>query len=292
MKRLHIFTLVFGADYVSHWRRAGAASLLWPRNLAALNTVEVLWDIYTSAESEAEIRAAAEVLPLGDTDKLEITVVPPNKDAALVPAIEKAWKAKAYFMPAPPDLIWGDGSVGSLLKLMPFAYGRCLAVPHVRVARDKFMAGFNGDPISNPQLVSKAFGALHESFAGARVPAEKHNTTSTGTVWTELDRDLYAAGFFLPTIHMMQPTEADVKWFKSTPGPDHWDHRWPAALVGTDRHRIVASSDAAFMVELTADDELHPPRGAIVKGKWDEYGGKLAHHIANRNTVCVFRGEP
>lgn len=289
MKRLHIFTLVYGGKFISYWRRAGAVSLLWPRNLAALNTVDVLWDIYTMQDFYREVKEAADSLPVGDTDKVEITILKQGKDNALVLALDKACRAGAYFMPAPPDLIWGDGSVGALLRLMPFAYGRCLAVPHVRVAAKKFMADFTGDPLTNAQLVKKSFGALHEAFAGSKVPADKHNTGSTGTVWTELAPDLYAAGFFLPTIHMMQPTPDDVKWFQVTSGTDHWDHRWPAGLVGTDRHRIIGSSEAAFMAELTEDDELHPPRHDMHKGKWDEYGGKLAHHVANRNTVSIFR---
>jgi hypothetical protein len=291
MQKLHIFTLVFGGAYVSYWKRAGAASLLWPRNLAALNSVEVLWDIYTHQGSELEVREAAGFLPIGDTDKVDITIVPPEKDAALRPALEKAWKAHAYFMPAPPDLIWGDGSIASLLKLMPFAYGRCLAVPHVRVAAGRFMDGFTGEPMTNAQLVKRSFSTLHESFVGAEVPSLTQNTHTTGVVWTRLAENLYAAGFFLPTIHMMQPTEDDVKWFKGTPGPDHWDHRWPAVLVGTDRHRIIASSDAAFMAELTEDESVHPRRHPTEKGKWDQYAGKLAHHVQNRNTVVIMRGE-
>lgn len=288
MKRLHVFTHVFGVETIDFWKRAGAASLLWPKNQAALNSVDVLWDVYTSAASEEVVRAAVAQLPL----KAEVTVLPVEKDVALRPALHKALSAQAYFMPAPPDLIWGDGSVGNLLALMPFAYGRCMAVPHVRVARDKFMAAFTGEPLTNAQLVGKAFAALHEAFAGSEVPAVTSNTHTTGTVWRALSDNLYAAGFFLPTIHMMQPTEADVSWFLRTKGPDHWDHRFPQTLVGTDRQRIIGSSDAAFMVELTADDEVHPARAPLVKGKWDEYNGQLPHHVANRGTVSIFRGEP
>lgn len=249
--------------------------------------MDVLWDVYCGASSREEVAAIAEALPF----KHEVTAMDVEKDAPLRAALEKAHKAQAYFMPAPPDLIWGDGSVETLLKLVRFAYGRCIAVPHVRVAERKFMEGFTGEPLSNAQLVKKAFASLHEAFAGSEGPADKQNTGTTGTVWTRLGDGLYAAGFFLPTIHMMQPTAEDVKWFKTTPGSDHWDHRWPASLVGTDRHRIVGSSDAAFMAELTPDDRLHPLRHATVKGKWDEYTGTLPHHIANRNTVAVFREE-
>lgn len=293
MKRLHIYTHVFNGEYASQWKRAGAVSLLWPRNIAALNTVDVLWDIYTTETAAYDVREFASTLPVGDTDRLNVTIEPPQrKDSSLPMALEKAWKASAYFMPAPPDIIWGDGSVGALLKLMPFAYARCLAVPHIRVAEKAFMAGFTGEPLTNAQLVHKAFSALHEAFRGSEVPSHKQNTGSTGTVWTQLADGLYAAGFFLPTVHMMQPTEDDVKWFKTTQGQDHWDHRWPSALVGTDRHRMIASSDVAFMAELTPDDKLHPPRHPTLKGKWDDYDGKMAHHIANRNTVCTFRAEP
>lgn len=289
MKKLHIFTLVSGGVYVSHWKRAGAVSLMWPRNQAALRSMDVFWDIYTDHESSGEVSAFASTLPFAH----QITVTKFERDdAQFRVALEKAFNARAYFMPAPPDLIWGDGSIAALFKLMPFAYGRCLAVPHVRVAAGRFMNAFTGEPLSNAQLVTKAFAALHEAFQGSEVPSEKSNVGTTGTVWTRLAQDLYAAGFFLPTIHIMQPTEEDVKWFKTTPGRDHWDHRFPASLVGTDRHRLIGSSDAAFMAELTADDEVHPPRHPTIKGKWDEYSGTLAHHIQNRNTVAIFRGEP
>lgn len=288
MKQLHIFTLVSGARYVSYWRRAGAVSLLWPRNLSALQGVRVFWDIYTDHESEGEVAQFASALPFAH----EITVSKFERDdAQLRLALGKAFKAQAYFMPAPPDLIWGDGSVGALLNLMRFAYGRCLAVPHVRVAAKKFMDRFTGEALTNAQLVKVTFEALHEAFAGSEGPADRQNTGTTGTVWTRLSPGLYAAGFFLPTIHLMQPTAEDVKWFAGNKGPDHWDHRWPASLVGTDRHRVVGSSDAAFMAELTEDDALHPPRHPTTKGKWDEYGGTLAHHVHNRNTVAVFREE-
>lgn len=287
MKRLHIFTHVFNGGYLSQWRRAGAVSLLWPKNLEALYSVDVLWDIYTGAGIAKEVREFAASLPF----KTEITQVNGIKDSSFRVALEKALQANAYFMPAPPDLIWGNGSINTLLKLMPFAYARCLAVPHVRVAERKFMAEFDGSPLSNAQLVKKAFNALHEAFAGSRVPSDKSNTGTTGTVWTELTDGLYAAGFFLPTIHLMQPTADDVEWFRRNPGSDHWDHRFPTSLVGTDRHRIIGSSDAAFMAELTPDEGAHPQRCPLQKGKWDEYNGKMPHHIQNRNTVSIFRAE-
>lgn len=288
MKKLHIYTHVFGGHWLAQWRRAGAASLNWPLNLAALNSMDVLWDIYTSTASFEEVKEAAAGLPF----QTEVTAIDLEKDASLRPALKKALRAQAYFMPSPPDMIWGDGSVGALLKLMPFAYGRCLAVPHVRVAEKKFMESFTGEPLSNAQLVAKAFAALHESFLGAEVPSQTSNCFNTGVVWTEIGTNLYGAAFFLPTIHMMQPTEEDVSWFMNNKGSGHWDHRWPATLVGSDRQRLIASSDIAFMAELTPDDGVHPVRGHTIKGKWDAYAGHLDHHLANRGTVCVFRGEP
>lgn len=286
LKKLHIFTHVFGGEPADYWMRAGAASLLWPKNLAALKSVDVLWDIYTSTASYDEIKALAAKLPFAT----EVTVIDDEKDASLRPALHKALRAKAYFMPSPPDIIWGDGSVGNLLKLMPFAYGRCLAVPHVRVAQEKFLETFTGEPLSNAQLVKKSFESLHEAFAGSKVPSDSSNTHTTGTVWCELDDDLYAAGFFLPTIHLMQPTEEDVSWFIKTQGPGHWDHRFPATLVGKDRQRNIGSSDCAFMAELTPDELVHPRKSPVIRGKWDEYSGPLAHHYANRVAVSIFRG--
>jgi len=292
MKKLHIFTHVSGALHIDRWKRAGAVSLLWPKNVNALGKYDVLWDIYTDKKSFTEVSEFAEALPF----RKEVTedVFSEDRsggDKAFRLSLAKAYAQEAYFMPAPVDIIWGDGSVNTLARMMDLGHCRCVAAPHVRVSEAKFMAGFNGSPLSNGQLVTKAFANLHECFAGSEVPADKANCFHSATAWTRLEEGLYAASFAIPTIHMMQPNKDDLAWYGKNPGTDHWDHRFPTSLVGTDRHRVIGSSDACFMAELTEDSRQAPSRGVVHKRQWDEYSGKLPHHIQNRNTVAVFRAE-
>ena len=86
-----------------------------------------------------------------------------------------------------------------------------------------------------------------------------------------------------------QPTETDAKWFRDMNKFGSYDHSFPRRLVDEQRQRVIGSSDAAFVVELTPPRSNAPRLQPTDPSAPDRFNAAEAHHLANRNLVAIWR---
>ena len=280
--RVRLSTLVFGEKFLALFRKS-VRSLNWPKNKAALEGA--VWSIHTDLEEEA--RKIVE--PLGI--EVEINPVPAGGVGvkllkSLILDLEKCLGGDAL-LTAQPDTIFGDGTIKTLVELGGEGMN-AISVSHPRVVADTFPE--LTEPTSNAQLVKLAFDHLHQGWKLANMSGDENNCFKGGVAWREIDQDLYAVTVRIPTTYFVRPRSSDVEFLK-TCKEGGWDHVWPAHLVEQQRHRLIGSSDAAFMVELT---DLNR-RGALTRSaridEPDAYKFNLDHHRTNRNSLVIWRAE-
>ena len=286
---MRLFTLVWGEPYSTWFEHACVASLLWRRNREALKQYACEWNIYTKEQDIPRLRAIAEraEIPL----QFHPFAMKNSSGETLQPCLFDHMRnclldGSAMFI-APPDTVFGDGTVAAICAFGAL-HGTCVAVPHVRVnagawhATDKLW--------SNPELVSFAFANLHPTWRDANADLANTNSLLGGVSWRALASGLYAVQHRLPTCYLANVDASDVEWFSRQWETGTWDHTWPAKMVKEQRQRVIAGSDAAFIIELTRENENIPklePADATIP---DRYWRDLEHHYVNRNVVAVFRG--
>lgn len=280
---IRVCTFVYGRHL--ELLKRSLASLDWPQNKKALE--RATWSIYTTKEDEASVREI-----LGDR-RVEVTLIRASIDIGqqlskcLLSELAACYQRRAAMLLAPPDTIFGDGTIQNLVSLGEDG-NNAIAAPHPRVVLETFPD--LKEPASNAQLVSLAFEHMHEVWQLSNTRLVKNNVYGSGTAWREISPNLYAVTMRIPTPYFIRPLARDVETLEAA-GSGGWDHKWPQSLIREQRHRIVGSSDGAFMVELSP---LNLPQGKTRDINWDEpdeYSGKLLHHQINRNTVTIWRAE-
>lgn len=276
---VRVFTFVYG-KHLDLWRRT-ITCLGWPKNKEALK--DAVWSVYTD-----DIDAAKRVVPDAEVTKIKISSdIGKQLSDCLIRELKACYQRRASMLLAPPDTIFGDGTIQNLITLGSES-SAAISVPHPRVVLETFPE--LDDPLSNAQLVTLAFQHMHEVWKLSDVRLEKNNAYSSGTAWRELVPGMYAVTMRIPTPYFIRPIARDIEPLENS-GSGGWDHRWPQSLVKEGRHRLVGSSDAAFMVELTP---LNIPQGKLYdrnKDEPDHYSGLLQHHLVNRNTVAIWRAD-
>ena len=280
--RVRLSTLVFGDKFLALFSKS-VRSISWPKNKAALK--DAVWSIHTDREEKA--RKIVEPLGL----EVEINPVPTGSIglkllSSLILDMEKCLGGDAL-LTAQPDTIFGEGTIKTLVDV-----GRegqnAISVSHPRVVSETFPD--LAEPTSNAKLVGLAFDHLHPGWKAADMRSDENNCFKGGVAWRKLDQDLYAVTVRIPTTYFVRPRSSDVDFLKKC-REGGWDHVWPTKLVEEQRHRLIGSSDAAFMVELT---ELKRngalPRAARIDEP-DAYKFNLEHHRTNRNSLVIWRAE-
>ena len=284
--RVRLSTLVFGRTYLEHFKRS-VKSLTWPKNRKALEGA--VWSVHTDLPE----KVLGILEPLGFETEIH-PAQPVNSHAAvgmlllktLVTDLEKCVGGDAL-LTAQPDTIFGEGTIKTLVEIGSEGMN-AIAVSHPRVKVETFPV--LTEPTSNARLVRLAFEHLHEGWQACNLKADENNCFMGGVGWREIDQDLYAISVRIPTTYFVRPRGSDIDFLK-TCKHGGWDHVWPAHLVEQQRHRLIGSSDAAFMVELT---DLNR-RGALTRSaridELDAYKFNLDHHRTNRNSLVIWRAE-
>lgn len=288
--KMRLFSLCWGEPYTTWLEQALLRSLLWPKNHEAISRHATEWNIYTRDNDRERIRSIAERLrvpvqfhPFAMNNSSGETLQP----ALLDHARNCQQTGQAMFI-APPDTIFGDGTIEAICALGERP-GICVAVPHVRV-NSGCLGALPDRPLSNPELVDFSWENLHKTWADANATLANTNSILGGVSWRELRKGLYAVTHRLPTCYLANVDASDVEWFARQFETGTWDHTWPAILVKSQRHRVIASSDAAYMVELTQAHENNPPLYPADPNEPDKFFRDLEHHYVNRNVVAIFRG--
>lgn len=274
---VRLCTYVFGG-HVERLKQT-VKSLCWPENRKALEGA--VWRIYTNDPIQ-EV-----VAPLG----VDVEFCPPPREGgtgermqrALVTEMEICASYGASLLTIQPDTVFGEGTIGALIKLGA-GTKNAIAVPHPRVNLNFRVDNW---PLSNARLVKMAFENMHPLWKEGNMDAKKNNVYKTGAGWREIRKDLYAVSVRIPTPYFVTPIREDITFLKEQ-GAGAWDHKWPARLIEHQRHRVVGSSDAAFMVELT---EERPAAVTDRSREPDDYRGNNLNHSVNRNTLCIWRAE-
>ena len=286
MKKVRIFTPCWGILHAARLQRALVRSLAWPQNAAALKDNVVEWRIFTRQVDAARIKDI--LAPLGFP--ITITVIDVNKQPC--PLIDAARSVLrdcrddgSMFMTAFPDIVFGDGSIRTMMELAQQEES-CVIAPHIRVTPN-FMPAMT-DPMFGPSLVTTALAHAHSTWTEACSKRRVSNTFYGGVSWEQIG-DLYYVRHSLPNPWIANITASDIEWFDKEPQWGTYDHNWPAKIMDEGRAVIVGSSDAAFIVEVTDQLKNNANLVSLDPQDPDKFYRKEPHHKDLRSYVTVFR---
>jgi len=194
----------------------------------------------------------------------------------------------AQFLTAPPDTIFGNGSIANMRE-MARARDTVVFVPHVRVCPQ--ISTELSTSLSNAQLVGAAWRHLHKTWSEAQDGLLQINSFIGGVSWNHLRDGLYSVSHRLPTPYLINFTPEDLVFFKNQIHFGCIDHEWPSELIPEERMRVVGSSDAAFMVEITEPDQNVPPLEYYRHDSPDHFWRQRPHNKINRMFRSILRAE-
>ena len=296
-KPLRVFTTVWGQKYIDWFERFCLRSLKFKKNKAALENAT--WCFLTQAEDQERLQKLIVASGIKIKD-LEFVIFGPefkqNPHSAgafinqgLLLEIGKNITYNTQMFLAPPDTIFGDGSISSMREMARQRDSVIFAV-HARGLPE--IESCIEDNMTNAQLVTAAFKNLHKTWSEAEDGREKVNSYVGGVSWKWIADNTYAVTHRLPTPYLINWTPEDIVFFKNQ---IHWgviDHAWPHdCLVHTERIRTCGSSDAAFMVEITPADKNIPPLAPYHHDEPDLFWKNLKHNQVNRMFSVILRGE-
>lgn len=296
VRPLRLFSIVFNEQYIDWFDRACVPSLSWPSNSHALRRA-VAWDVWTTTEDAERVRQIAE--RVGVQVEIHAELEPAsweNKEPlklqltrALTAQIERAAAERSAFLWIAPDSVFGDGSIRSILELGA-PPDVCVALAPMRVQAAGFIEAMGPRRLLNDDLVSLAFKFAHRSFVEAEATLPMTNSFDSGVSWRTLRPGrLYAVTHRKHSAYLMQPTARDAESFRGMKKFGAYDHSFPRRLIEEQRQRVIGSSDAAFVVELTPELAHVPPLYAMDPDEPDRFNQNMPHHAANRNVVAIWR---
>ena len=297
--KLRIFTIVYGDQYLDWFKRALCRSLSWPLNREALQGAK--WTIFGQVEhgQQRVYEAASKVIPFSDIEMEEVIMHSPGQPnllACMVRVLRKCLDDKCPMLTAPPDTIFSDGSIPTLLE-----FGKqkdtCVAVPHPRVKPD-IMGWLNETPPANDALVTMALEQFaHDAWTAADPSLALSACHVGGILQRKISPGLWALQHRLPTIYLSNFTDDDRRYFAQTYMGQPiqygcWDHEWPGEMViPKERQRLLGSSDLAFICEVTNPWSNTPPITMTNPVEPDSFHRSELHNKINRCYVSVFRGQ-
>lgn len=312
MPNFYIFSMCWGNYHVGLFKKAVFRSLNWPKNQAALNGKT--WRVFTKREHFKEFEDIfkgsvfnLELVEVGELMKVAgVGLVKTTQCDAGVLLLNGLRDQMSFCLQsgqklllAPPDTIFGDGSVNSMLQMGKDPY-TCVFVAHPRVLPEimetiEYKAATEG-ALSNAQLVGLALKHPHESFVKAEIGVEGNTSYVGGIAWRRLggdDGEILAVQHRLPTPYFIgfHPFDFDFWWSSISFGA--LDHSWPGdRMIRQERARYIGASDAAFIVEITDARRNVPPKPDYERIKMlgeDAYWGDRIHHSVNRGFVSIWR---
>ena len=302
--------MFWGERHLDLFKRACFRSMNWPLNKASVPR-GTIWNIYTKREHFEELDRLfkdsgfqLQLFELGESMRVAGCGMVPTRqcDAGVILLnglrndIAYSIQEKSKMLFAPPDTVFGDGSIYNLLSIGS-GDGVCVSVAHPRVLPSVIeeieTLGATRGSMTNAQLVTLAMRYSHDSWKYAEIGHPQNNSYIGGIAWRELSRGLYSVSHRLPTPYLMDFTESDWSWWWGTVSFGALDHTWPGErLIRQQRMRYVGSSDACFIAEITDADKNVPP---IVqenhRPRDDGYWGDGVHHATNRLFNVIWRGE-
>lgn len=300
MSKLRIFTVVWGDNHLDWFERACIRSLSWSRNRAAIK--DATWTIFTK---EKDLPRARALIEQTGVTSLEFVCVPehvegnsPIMGAILLQCLSQMMDASiqdhSKVLMAPPDTIFSDGSIDSLM-IAGKQHGTCVAVPHIRVSPSIF-GGIKDQALSGAELTTLALKHGHRAWTEAEDGHPNQNSFVGGISWRRLSNKLVAMTHRLPTVYLADFQPSDISFFQQPhdnlpPTFGCYDHVWPCTLIEQQRQRVLGSSDAACIVEVTKEDLNVPPTVTVNPHEPDAFWRNQLHNQINRQYLYIMREE-
>ncbi len=298
---LRIFTVLWGDQHFEWFEKGLVRSLAWPKNKEALQ--HAIWMIYTMPNEMARAaEIASKVVPPDQIECISLLTLlkggmptaPTFLFLSLMASMHECLSDGSQFLMAPPDTVFSDGSIPSLLSAGQ-PTGSCVAVAHPRVHPSVLSCVLENQPMTGAEMVSLSFQPehLHRTWSEAEVGREMVNSYISGVSWKRMSSGLIAVTHRLPTVYLANLTSPDLNFFMHPKnGHPHnfgyWDHQWPSELTNTGRQRVIGSSDAAFIVELTESTNNIPPLRNANPFDPSAFCRQEPHNLHNLNALVIF----
>lgn len=280
---LQILSTVWGKKHHEMFFKTAFASLLWDENKEALKGAK--WNIFSDDPKTIEISIPPDTginFNIQSTEKLRNYI--DQVQSASIWQMEQAIESGDKVLLAPPDTIFGDGTVDGLL-----AAGRdsesVVVVPHARVLPSILDVNMSYG-LDNQMLMTSAWDHLHDSWIHAERGHPNQSSYVGGVEWWWAGRCIQGT-HRLPSPYLISFTGEDLNYFKSAISFGHFDHMWPGdILIPRGRQRYLASSESAFIVEITEADKNVPPivENQPKSGFWRDN----PHNKANAQVIFTF----
>lgn len=299
---LRIYTAVWGDKYIDLFEKTIIRSFGWGKNKHALQNEKVIWSLHTKKEDSVRLIHACKRIGIEDFEITELheDMFKPHADQGAVllkqfiEEIRRCLETRSKLLLAPPDSIFGDGTLESLFHAGTQEY-TCIAVPHPRVTPSIFEYPSEFCPslkaeLDNSTLVKCAFENLHRTWSEAQIGFDKINSYVGGVAWRRIGPNLYSVQHRLPTNYLIHFHPSDLEFFEKQIVFGSIDHIWPSKLIKEERERVVGSSDVAFICEVTDPKQNIPPNYPYMKNEPDRFWRNAPHNQVFRQFNVIFRG--
>lgn len=296
--KLRIFTVVWGKTHLDWFERSCIRSLSWPENRRAIK--DATWTLFTKA---ADLERARDLAVKTGVENLEFAEILDGVEGnspmmgkvlleCLLQMMSTSINDHSKVLMAPPDTIFGEGTIPALIAAGK-QKGTCVAVPHPRVSPSIF-GGIKDSALSGADLVSLALKHGHRAWTEAEDGHERQNSFVGGISWRRLGPKIIGVTHRLPTVYLAEFQPSDLSFFRQPhdnlpPTFGCYDHVWPSELIQQQRQRVIGSSDAACVLEVTKEDLNVPPIYPTNSHEPDAFYRNQHHNIINRQYLYIMR---
>lgn len=292
--RVHIFTIVYGEEFIAKYCGFALPSLLQPGNVPRLlNDFDVRFRLYTTMDSveslKKSLRRAVRSLPLPKTDaddllrRFDLDAVRLTGETeelyrgnpkaygqvrhrkiqglSLVKEIRLCFNADAIMVQCTADFIFGNTSLTNLVHTC-HERSASVAALILRVEEEAFKRLLIGQtwPIENDRLARFVVQSLHSSWRCTVPGGARKFGLLLGHEIRALSRHLFSVTYTAPTVFATRFNKTDLALFRMSSDLRAWDTVWPQKLVAERRFACMASTDMALCAELTPADKGGPKR--------------------------------
>lgn len=294
MKPVRIFTAVWGDEHIDCLERGLLTSMQWPRNAEALKGNVIAWHMATVEADAPRVRAIVERagFPCFIQNMSFMGMPSESVLVAMHDAMRMCIVEESLLMTTFADIVVGEGSFESMISVAQRKH-ICVSVPHMRVL-PSFLDGLK-EPLSNPEMVTRAMKHAHSTWTDGQIgikgfPKLEGNQYYGGVSWEKIN-GCYHVQHVIPSVWVANIEASDAEFIMASGGMGSYDHNWPTKLLKEGRNRLIGSSDAAFMVEITPADK-NKARLSQIDPEWPDafhHDTLSPQHSIYRVFVSVYR---
>lgn len=299
-----IFCPVWGVKHLDLLDKALLKSLSWPLNRAEIEDAE--WMVVTNNE-QSFLKAQKSIKCVFPLSKQYSFIYPELIDPtirveetllkALIAAMRRCLKAHTPMLMATPDYIFGDGTIKAFKLLSQ--RDECVSMAHMRVLPD-ILNKISDNAPTNADLLKMGMDHAHETWKGSEISLHNGFTVFGAIQWQRLSDKITLVRHWIPAPFYVNFTQDDLDFFENFKEGYYnnhlylktfalWDHLWAAKVIEQGRLRLIGSSDAAMMIEVTDGDKNLPRPNPIHQTNKDGYILNQPHNHIQRQFISTIR---